>query len=118
MPAAPDRSGCSGGRRTRSEGDIVDESQLPGAREGHLAELFAAAGLREIADPALSVSHEHPTFEDWWEPFTHGVGPAGVFVAGLDPAGQTELRDLCRTMLPPAPFVLTARAWAARWTAA
>jgi SAM-dependent methyltransferase len=98
-------------------GDITDESQLPGAREGHLAELFAAAGLREIEDTALSVSHEHPTFDDWWEPFTHGVGPAGVFVAGLDPNQRTALRERCRSMLPPTPFTLTARAWAARGVA-
>jgi hypothetical protein len=27
---------------------------------------------------------------------------------------QAELREGCRTLLPNAPFVLTARAWAAR----
>ena len=57
---------------------------------------------------------EHPTFEDWWEPFTLGVGPAGAYAAGLDPERQAELRERCRELLPAAPFVLTARAWAAR----
>jgi len=94
--------------------DVEDESQLAGAREGHLAELFQAAGLQEIEESALSVSVEHPSFEDWWEPFTLGVGPAGGYAAGLDPKRQAQLRELCREMLPAAPFVLTARAWAAR----
>ncbi len=94
--------------------DLEDESKLAGAREGHLVELFLAAGLREPEESVLSVSVEHPTFEEWWEPFTLGVGPAGGFAAGLDPTRQAELRELCRERLPAAPFVLTAQAWAAR----
>ncbi len=94
--------------------DVDDESGLPGARSGHLAELFEAAGLREVEEASLEVSIEHPTFEDWWEPYTFGVGPAGAFAAGLDAERQAELRELCRTRLPEAPFVLTASAWAAR----
>ena len=43
--------------------------------------------MSEIEDTALTVAVEHPTFEDWWERFTLGVGPAGAFTAGLDPAG-------------------------------
>ena len=94
--------------------DVDDESRLPGARAGHLAELFAAAGICEVEEASLEVSIEHPTFEDWWEPYTFGVGPAGAFAAGLDPERQVELRELCRERLPDAPFVLTASAWAAR----
>jgi SAM-dependent methyltransferase len=69
----------------------VDESGLAGAREGHLAALFEAAGLTAIEEAALSVSLEHPSFEEWWEPFTGGVGPAGSYVAGLDQERQAEL---------------------------
>lgn len=94
--------------------EVEDESQLAGARAGQLAELFHAAGLREIEETALSVSVEHPSFDDWWEPFTLGVGPAGGYTAGLDERRRARLRELCREMLPAAPFVLTARAWAAR----
>jgi SAM-dependent methyltransferase len=94
--------------------DVADESQLAGAREGHLAELFEAAGLHQIDETALSVSLDHPSFEEWWEPFTRGVGPAGAYVAGLDADGQAALRERCRTLLPTAPFVLTSRAWATR----
>ena len=94
--------------------DVVDESKLAGARAGHLPELFEAAGLRRVAETALEVTIEHPTFEDWWEPFTLGVGPAGAYAAGLDAEGQAELRERCRARFPEPPFVLTARAWAAR----
>jgi SAM-dependent methyltransferase len=94
--------------------DVEGESQLAGAREGHLAELFQAAGLQEIEQSALSVAVEHSSFEDWWEPFTLGVGPAGAYAAGLDANRQARLRELCRELLPPPPFVLTALAWTAR----
>lgn len=93
---------------------VEDESQRAGARKGHLAELFQAAGLHDIEESALSIAVEHATFEDWWEPFMLGVGPAGSYIAGLNPARQARLRELCGEVLPPAPFVVTARAWAAR----
>jgi SAM-dependent methyltransferase len=94
--------------------DVFDESRLPGARKGHLAELLREAGLSEVEDTVLTVRVEHPSFEDWWEPFTLGVGPAGAYAAGLDAGRQAELRERCHELLPPAPFVLSASAWAAR----
>ncbi len=94
--------------------EVDDEARLAGAREGHLAKLLEAAGLHDIEETALSASLEHPSFEEWWEPFTRGVGPAGSYVAGLDAERQAELRERCRSLLPVGPFVLTARAWATR----
>lgn len=99
----------------RSLGAVIDdESQRAGAREGHLAELFEAAGLRQVESTALSVSLEHPTFEAWWEPYTRGVGPAGAHLAGLEPEAKIALREDCRRRLPPGPFEITAVAWATR----
>jgi SAM-dependent methyltransferase len=98
----------------RLDPDVEDESRLAGAREGDLGRLFEAAGLDDIEETALSLSLEHPSFEEWWEPFTLGVGPAGGYAAGLDEQRQAQLRELCRELLPAAPFVLTVRAWAAR----
>jgi len=91
-----------------------DESELAGARAGHLAELFEAAGLRNVIDTELAVRVEYASFDDWWEPFTLGVGPAGAFVAGLDAVQREELKERCRQLAPVAPFTLEASAWAAR----
>ncbi len=93
---------------------VDDESTLPGTREGHLAELFEAAALREIEATALSVSLEHPTFDAWWEPFTRGAGPAGAYLASLEADRRTELREVCRQQVRTEPFVIEAVAWAAR----
>jgi SAM-dependent methyltransferase len=96
---------------------VEGESRRAGTRQGELAQLFEAAGLREVDETALSVRVEHPSFDEWWEPYTLGVGPAGVYAAGLDPERQAALRERCRELLPEAPFVLTASAWAARGSA-
>ena len=94
--------------------DAHDESRLAGARKGHLAELFQSAGLDDVEETALTVRVAHASFEEWWDPFTLGVGPAGTYVAGLDATRQARLRERCREKLPAAPFDVTARAWAAR----
>jgi SAM-dependent methyltransferase len=91
-----------------------DESGLAGAREGHLATLFAAAGLDELRHAELTASVVFASFDAWWEPYTYGIGPAGAYVAGLDPGRRDELRAACRRLLPPAPFALDACAWAVR----
>jgi SAM-dependent methyltransferase len=93
---------------------VEGESQLPGAREGHLAALFEAAGLQDVTDGTLTVSVEHSTFDDWWEPYTLGVGTAGAYTARLSTEDRERLRDACRERLPAAPFVTSAQAWAAR----
>jgi SAM-dependent methyltransferase len=91
-----------------------DESHLPGVREGHLAALLADAGLPDSVSTALSVEVAHASFEEWWHPFTLGVGPAGAHVAALTPAERDELEGRCRATLPDGPFRTRAVAWAAR----
>jgi SAM-dependent methyltransferase len=93
--------------------DAPDESGLAGAREGQLVEIFETAGLRFVEPAALTVRVSFTTFDDWWEPYTLGVGPAGGYVAGLDPARREELRAHCAELLPPAPFDIQAVAWIA-----
>jgi SAM-dependent methyltransferase len=94
--------------------DVEDESGLPGSREGDLGRLLRSAGLHQIEERALSVIVRHPTFEEWWEPFTLGVGPAGGYAAGLDEERLARLRERCRALLPAPPFSVTAVAWGAR----
>jgi hypothetical protein len=96
------------------DADVDDESNRPGTREGHLAELFAAAGLREIESTTLPMRLEHATFEVWWEPFTRGVGPAGQYLSSLDTDRRSSLEAICRRQVLSEPFVVTAVAWAAR----
>jgi SAM-dependent methyltransferase len=91
-----------------------DESSRAGSRGGHLEELFREAGLHDVAETELRVDVVHPTFEEWWEPFTSGVGPAGQYVGGLAPEQRTRLRERCRELYGDPPFTVAAIAWAAR----
>jgi SAM-dependent methyltransferase len=92
---------------------LEGESNLAGSRKGHLTELFVEAGMRDVEETALPVRVEHATFDEWWQPFTLGVGPAGAHFKQLDPERQQALRQRLEGRLG-APFTLDARAWAAR----
>ncbi len=94
-----------------------DESARAGARQGDLPALFAAAGLADVRSAEHHASVEHPTFADWWDPFALGVGPAGVYLEGLDGDHRAALRERCRALLGDGPFTLPTVAWAARGTA-
>ena len=101
----------------RLDHELDGESHLPGVRQGHLGELFREAGLDQVEETGLSVEVEHATFEDWWEPFTLGVGPAGSYFASLEPSRQAELEESIRESLPADSVVVSAVAWAARGVA-
>ena len=93
---------------------VGDESALPGARAGSLGEIFGEAGLDDVEESELSMSVTHQSFDDWWEPFTLGVGPAGRYVQQLDPQNREELRTTVLDLIGQEPFTLHSVAWAAR----
>jgi SAM-dependent methyltransferase len=88
------------------------ESDRAGARQGQLASLVAQAGLGPVQASALTVRVRQASFEQWWEPFTLGVGPAGAYVASLAPERRDALREHCRRRLPAGPVDVSATAWA------
>jgi SAM-dependent methyltransferase len=93
-----------------------DEALLSGAHKGHLTELFSEAGLSDVRESAIAVDVVHPSFEEWWEPYTYGVGPAGDYVKRLDVTGRARVESVARERLGAGPFTVTATAWAARGT--
>jgi SAM-dependent methyltransferase len=96
--------------------DVEDEALLSGAHKGHLTELFEAAALGDVEEDSIAVDVVHPTFEEWWEPYTFGVGPAGDYVQRLDDDSRARLESVARERLGSGPFTVTATAWAARGT--
>ncbi len=87
------------------------EAELPGTKEGQLADLCSAAGLRDIESSTLTTTVSFASFADWWDPYTLGVGPAGAYVGQLDDGHRDALRARCQELLPAAPFELAATAW-------
>ncbi len=69
------------------------------------------AGLTVVDDTSDIVSVAHPDFDEWWEPFTLGIGPAGEYVAGRSDDQCESLRMRCRELHPAGPFTVDAWAW-------
>ncbi len=90
---------------------VRGEAGGAGVHEGHLGALATEAGLSAIESGELTVSVAYAGFDDWWKPYTMGVGPAGDWVAGLDPDERERVRGACAERLPQGPFEITATAW-------
>lgn len=92
---------------------LDERTSMRFAAEGGLAELWRAGGLEDVEDGAIVVSASYGSFDDLWEPFLAGVGPAGAYATSLAPDAQQALRDDYRSRLgsPDGPFTLEARAW-------
>ncbi|GAA5118208.1 class I SAM-dependent methyltransferase [Alloalcanivorax gelatiniphagus] len=90
------------------------EKEFPGGSRDSLVAILERAGLRDVESVELAVTVTHPSFEEWWEPYLHGVGPAGDVVAALGADGQRRLEEALRRRLGQGPFDLTAVAYAAR----
>lgn len=95
---------------------VTGEAAMPGTGAGQLTELLVKAGLDAVTERAISVQVVHPTFDDWWQPYLAGTGPAGAYVARLSPDDVETLRTAAEAHLPAFPLTLTASAWAARGT--
>ena len=79
-----------------------------------LVELFIQAGLRQVEEGTLPVSVRHLSFEEWWEPFTLGVGPAGLYLSAQDDNRQAAVQERCREILGRGPLTIQARVWSAK----
>jgi SAM-dependent methyltransferase len=96
------------------DSDARGERQMAGTAAGDIALRFRNAGLKDVIDSALTAQANYASFDDFWEPFTFAVGPAGQYLRSLSAERQGVVREACRTVLPGAPFTLEARAWCAR----
>jgi SAM-dependent methyltransferase len=96
-----------------------DESTMRYSNEAELGDLWQRSGLRDVETGALDVEAAYEDYDDYWVPFTGGVGPAGAFTASLDEERREALRQAVFQELgePRGPFTLTARAWYARGVA-
>jgi ubiquinone/menaquinone biosynthesis C-methylase UbiE len=91
-----------------------DERGFQGGSRESLRSILEGAGLRDVEVGELPVTVTHPTFDEWWQPYLHGVGPAGEVVAALEPDRRREVEQALRRNLGDGPFDITAVAWAGR----
>jgi len=98
----------------------LDEGmRFPVCRPDALLSLFESAGLSEVEVTAIDIATPFASFEDYWQPFLGGQGPAPAYAMSLDAPARTRLRDRLRQRLPiqgDGSIALAARAWATRAT--
>jgi len=97
--------------------DAPDEGRTMSIQDADdLHRVWSEAGLEDIQTGALTVEAEYADFDDFWQPFTTGTGPAGAYCVSLGPEQQHALREELRRRLndPRGQFRLSARAWAVR----
>ena len=96
----------------------LDEgARFPLCRPDALETLFASAGLEDVEGTAIDISTPFANFDDYWQPFLGGQGPAPAFAMSLSEAARARLRDRLHERIPMAAngaISLTARAWAIR----
>ena len=100
----------------------LDEGvRFPLCRPEALVKLFADAGLKAVDVKPIDVPTPFADFDDYWQPFLGGQGPAPAYAMSLDETTRARLRDRIRERIPTSAsgnISLTARAWAARATVA
>lgn len=98
----------------------LDEGvRFPLCRPDALRQLFDDAGLQSIDVTAIDVPTQFAGFDDYWQPFLGGQGPAPAYAMSLPEPARAHLREHLQRRLPTGgdgSISLTARAWAIRAT--
>ena len=96
----------------------LDEGvRFPLCRPEALKELFAGAGLKGVEATSLDIPTPFTNFDDYWQPFLGGQGPAPAYAMSLDETARARLRDRIRERIPTmanGSISLAARAWGIR----
>jgi SAM-dependent methyltransferase len=99
--------------------ELDEGRRFPLCHPEALTDLFHGGGLGDVCCEPVEIPTTFASFDDYWQPFLGGTGPAPSYVASLD-ADRRELlaRKLDATLRRgrSGAIALTARAWAVRGT--
>jgi SAM-dependent methyltransferase len=96
---------------------LHEGTRFPVCRPSALAAAFEQAGLVDVQTAALEPVANFRDFEDYWQPFLGGQGPAPAYAMALAEGQRAALRSRLESALPRASdgtISLRARAWAVR----
>ncbi len=96
---------------------LVESIRFPICQPDALVALWNEVELREVHSREIDIPTTFRDFDDYWNPFLGGQGPAPSYAMSLSEERRIALRDRIRAMLPIEPdgsIPLIARAWAVR----
>ncbi len=99
--------------------DLAENKRFPYCTREGLEDLASAAGLVEIKSIPLEAPAIFKSFDDFWNPFTLGAGPAPGYCVNLEPEAREQLRyTLLRrlSILDDGSISMKIRAWGIRAT--
>jgi hypothetical protein len=94
--------------------ELDEGPRFPVCNPDALRELFQKVGLKNIETRPIDIDTHFKDFDDYWNPFLGGQGPAPTYAMSLSEAKRAELREKIRGGLPFAAdgsILLIARAW-------
>lgn len=100
-----------------SSSSLDEGARFPVCRPEALDALLRHAGLVDVMVRPIELATTFASFDDYWQPYLGGQGPAPAYAMSLDEAARARLRDNIRARLPvnrDGSIDLVARAWAAR----
>ena len=95
---------------------LHEAHRFPDCNAKSLRKLFERAGFADVSVCAIDVATRFRDFDDYWQPFLGGQGPAPTYVQSLSEVDRGALRDLVHRRVPiqtDGTIPMIARAWAA-----
>jgi SAM-dependent methyltransferase len=96
----------------------LDEKHMRLCRSGELSALWRDGGLQNVHEQAIEIRMKFASFDDYWDPFLLGQGPAGAYLRRLDRNQLQRVREDVERRLAvsteSSSFELPARVWAVR----
>jgi SAM-dependent methyltransferase len=97
--------------------DLMEDRRFPFCTPDGLRDMAYEAGLTSIDVSGIEMPSVFEDFEDYWQPFTLGAGPAPGYCMSLAPEARQRLKERLSQSLPrqaDGSIHLTMRAWAVR----
>jgi SAM-dependent methyltransferase len=97
--------------------NLHEGRRFPDTDSVGLKDIFKRAGFSEIETAPLEINTDFHDFDDYWQPFLGGQGPAPTYVLSLDEPERDKLRHALLERLPiqaDGSIPMVARAWAAK----
>jgi len=98
---------------------IAESLRFATCNPGPLEALFGATGLKAVEARPIDFVMAFRDFDDYWQPFLGGTGPAPAYLIAQDEPTRERIRRRLQGALQPAPgrpIELPARAWAVAGT--